>query len=67
MSRRRALGFGPARWHITVADADNSEVLFHGATPEPSEVEALAAEARRLRPEVLIWIRSPTGRVTPWD
>jgi hypothetical protein len=68
MSRRRTYpGIGPSQWHITVASADNSAVLWHGATADLSEIKALATEARRLRPEALIWIRAPSGRVSSWD
>ena len=66
MSRRAYRGDGPAQWHITVATPDNDAVLFHGATSDPGELRALAVEARRLRPEALIWLRSPAGQVTAW-
>jgi hypothetical protein len=39
-------------------------VLFTASTRSRQEVEALAAEARRLRPDVKIFIRSPDGAAT---
>jgi hypothetical protein len=67
MSRRAHRRFGTAKWHITVATSDNTEVLFHGTTPDRDEIEELCQAARELRPEALIWLRSPTGHVTSWD
>ena len=39
-------------------------VLFTASTRSRQEVEALAAEARRLRPDVKIFIRPPDGAAT---
>ena len=36
-------------------------VLFTASTRSRQEIEALAAEARRLRPDVKIFIRPPDG------
>jgi len=36
-------------------------VLFTASTRSRQEIEALAAEARRLRPDVKIFIRAPDG------
>jgi hypothetical protein len=36
-------------------------VLFTASTRSRREIEALAAEARRLRPDVKIFIRPPDG------
>ena len=65
--RRRGIDCGPARWHITVASADNTELLFQGAPANQAEAEALAREARRLRPEARIWLHPPAGPVYHWD
>ena len=39
-------------------------VVFTASTRSRQEVEALAAEARRLRPDVKIFIRPPDGAAT---
>jgi len=39
-------------------------VLFTASTRSRREIEALAAEARRLRPDVKIFIRPPDGAAT---
>lgn len=39
-------------------------VLFTASTRSRQEIEALAAEARRLRPDVKIFIRPPDGAAT---
>lgn len=51
MSRRAHRGGGPAKWHITIATPDNTEVLFHGATPDRDEIEELCQAARRPPPK----------------
>jgi len=42
-------------------------VLFTASTRSRQEVEALAAEARRLRPDVEIFIRPPDGAAYRYD
>ena len=46
-------------WHLTIIS--RGVVLFTASTRSRHEVEALAAEARRLRPDVKIFIRPPDG------
>jgi hypothetical protein len=46
-------------WHLTIIS--RGSVLFTASTRSPREVEDLAAEARRLRPDVEILIRPPVG------
>ena len=46
-------------WHLTIIS--RGVVLFTASTRSRQEVEALAAEARRLRPDVKIFIRPPDG------
>jgi hypothetical protein len=48
-------------WHLTIIS--QGVVLFTASTRSRQEIEALAAEARRLRPDVKIFIRSPDGTV----
>jgi len=49
-------------WQLTVMS--HGVVLFTASTRSRQEVEALAAEARRLRPDVKIFIRPPDGAAT---
>jgi len=68
VSRRRyPSALSPAGWHVTVASADLGEVLWHGAPSSQAEAEALAAEARRLRPDARIMIRPPAGPLYDWE
>ena len=46
-------------WHLTIIS--RGVVLYTASTRSRHEVEALAAEARRLRPDVKIFIRPPDG------
>ena len=46
-------------WHLTITS--RGVVLFTASTRSRQEIEALAAEARRLRPDVKIFIRPPDG------
>jgi len=46
-------------WHFTVLS--QGVVLFTASTRSRQEIEDLAAEARRLRPDVEIFIRPPDG------
>ena len=46
-------------WHLTIIS--QGVVLFTASTRSRQEIEALAAEARRLRPDVKIFIRPPDG------
>ena len=46
-------------WHLTVLS--QGVVLFTASTRSSQEIEDLAAEARRLRPDVEIFIRPPDG------
>lgn len=48
-------------WRITVADAANERIIWHGVTKDQAEVEALAAEAHRHDPALKIWIGTPFG------
>jgi len=48
-------------WQLTIIS--RGVVLFTASTRSRQEIEALAAEARRLRPDVKILIRSPDGAV----
>jgi hypothetical protein len=50
-------------WHLTVMS--RRTVLFTADTPSRREIEDLAIEARRLRPDVKIFIRTPDGATTP--
>ena len=47
---------------MTVVASDERTVLFVGDTPDAVELEAVAAEATRLRPGCIIWIQPPMGR-----
>ena len=53
----RALG-----WHLTIIS--RGVVLFTASSGSRHETEALAAEARRLRPDVRIFIRPSDGVAT---
>ena len=53
----RALG-----WHLTIIS--RGVVLLTVSSGSRQEIEALAAEARRLRPDVKIFIRPPDGAAT---
>ena len=46
-------------WHLTVMS--HGVVLFTASTRSRQEIQDLAAEARRLRPDVEIIIRPPVG------
>jgi hypothetical protein len=46
-------------WHLTIMS--QGVVLFTVSTRSRQEIEDLAAEARRLRPDVEIVIRPPVG------
>ena len=46
-------------WHLTVMS--RRVVLFTADTASRREIEDLAIEARRLRPDVKIFIRPPVG------
>ena len=46
-------------WHLTVMS--HGVVLFTASTRSRQEIEDLAAEARRLRPNVEIIIQPPVG------
>jgi hypothetical protein len=46
-------------WHLTIIS--QGVVLFTVSARSRQEIEALAAEARRLRPDVKISIRPPVG------
>ena len=46
-------------WHLTIIS--RGVVLFTASTHSRQEIEALAAEAQRLRPDVKIFIRPPDG------
>jgi len=55
---------GPAEgWRLTIIS--QGVVLFTASTRSRQEIEALAAETRRLRPDVKIFIRPPDGAVYP--
>ena len=49
-------------WHLTVKS--RRVVLFTAETSSRREIEDLAVEARRLRRDVKIFIRSPDGVTT---
>jgi hypothetical protein len=49
-------------WHLPVMS--RGVVLFTADTPSRREIEDLAIEARRLRPDVKIFIRTPEGATT---
>ena len=49
-------------WRLTIKS--QGVVLFTASTRSRREIEALAAEARRLRPDVKIFIRPPDGAAT---
>jgi len=46
-------------WHLTIMS--HGVVLFTASTRSRREIEDLAAEARRLRPDIEIVIRPPAG------
>lgn len=46
-------------WRLTIMS--QGVVLFTASTRSRQEIQALAAEARRLRPDVKIFIRPPAG------
>jgi hypothetical protein len=46
-------------WHLTITS--HGVVLFTASTRSRREIEDLAADARRLRPDVEIVIRPPVG------
>ena len=48
-------------WHLTIMS--QGVVLFTASTRSRQKIEGLASEARRLRPDVEIIIRSPDGAV----
>jgi hypothetical protein len=47
--------------------APDGMVLFGGSTRDVQELEAVAAEARRLRPTARILLRHPMGEVVEFD
>jgi hypothetical protein len=49
-------------WHLTIIS--KGVVLFKASTRSRQEIEDLAAAARRLRPDVKIFIRPPDGAAT---
>ena len=49
-------------WHLTIMS--HGVVLFTASTRSRQEIEDLAAETRRLRPDVEIIIRPPVGPPT---
>jgi len=49
-------------WHLTIIS--QGVVLFTATTRSRQEIKALAAEARRLRPDVKIFIRPSDGVAT---
>jgi hypothetical protein len=49
-------------YYITVIDRDSQTVLFAGNSRDRSEIEQVAAEARRLRPKSQILIQPPIGK-----
>jgi len=51
---------------ITVIAPDGT-VLFGGKTSDPDELDAVAREARKLRPIAKIFLRSPFGQVVEFD
>ena len=52
-------------WHLTIIS--HGVVLFTASTRSRQEIEDLAAEARRLRPDVEIFIRLPDGAAYRYD
>jgi hypothetical protein len=50
-------------WFLTVIDPATITVLFAGNSPDRTEIEEVAAEARRLRPKAKILIRPPIGNL----
>ena len=52
-------------WQLTVMS--RGVVLFTASTRSRQEIEALAAEARRLRPDVEIFIHPPDGAACRYD
>jgi hypothetical protein len=48
-------------WHLTIMS--HGVVLFTASTRSRQEIQDLAAEVRRLRPDVEIIIRPPDGAV----
>ena len=52
-------------WHLTIIS--KGAVLFRASTRSRQEIEALAAEARRLRPDVKIFIQPPDGAAYRYD
>jgi len=52
-------------WHLTIIS--HGVVLFTASTRSRQEIEDLAAEARRLRPDVEIFIRPPDGADSRYD
>jgi len=54
------------RYFITVLAPDGA-VLFGGSTRDANELEAVAAEARKLRPAAKILLRNPVGEVVEFE
>jgi hypothetical protein len=52
-------------WHLAIMS--HGVVLFTASTRSRQEIEALAAAARRLRPDVEIIIRPPVGAAFRYD
>ena len=48
-------------WRITVTDSAQERVLFVGNSKDRDEIEAVAAEAARLRPDAVIILSPPLG------
>jgi len=53
------------KWYLTFISG--ARVLFNGDARSREELEELAAEVRRQRPEVEILIIPPIGRVYHWE
>ena len=55
------------QWTVTVADAENTRVIFHTVCEDKKEAQWLANEARGHNLAYKIWLRDPYGTVTAWD
>lgn len=55
------------RWHISVFTADTRTLLFAGQAQNRAAAEQAAALARSLRPEAVIFLRSPNGEARMWQ
>ena len=54
------------RWNISIFTANGRRLIWAAQCKDHNEAAELATEARREHPDVMIFLRSPTGVTTRW-